>query len=355
MKEQSTKGTVIVCDLDNCLSDDGWRRGFINELLPIEERYEAYHDVAHEDEPNKQLCEFLHFWLSFAGNKLIFVTARPERIRLETRRWLDGLGLHNASLFMRKDDEHATSPQLKAKILQELLVIKEIGSNSDIATIIDDRRDVLETLSSLMGVPTFHFAISGFAQTQQQLEIGRKFWEWKRTGKDRNWRGFHMCAFLARHGLINLPDSILAKMTLAPEANLAEAEKRNSPEVRKPFDRVSIPQLEKLYNTSASSTDSIGERVAKLLEGGAGTFRERNATYGSNFRMVGPIMEILFPAGVPPEVLRHDAFHLFELIVVKLSRFAISNFTHQDSIHDATVYAAMIEAIVQEIQENASE
>ena len=88
------------------------------------------------------------------------------------------------------------------------------------------------------------------------------------------------------------------------------------------------------------STDEI------LLEM-AETFKERNAVYGSNYKMVGPIMGILFPNGVPHYVLTDNSFHLFELVIVKLSRLAISNLTHKDSARDAGVYMAMIESIIQ--------
>jgi hypothetical protein len=86
--------------------------------------------------------------------------------------------------------------------------------------------------------------------------------------------------------------------------------------------------------------------TADILQDAANTFRERNAVYGSNYQMVGPIMALLFPKGVPVELLGHDAFHLFELVVVKLSRLAISNMTHTDSARDAAVYCAMIESII---------
>lgn len=86
--------------------------------------------------------------------------------------------------------------------------------------------------------------------------------------------------------------------------------------------------------------------AADILDEMASTFRERNAVYGDNFRMVGKMMAVLFPKGVPPEVLHSDQFHLFELKLVKLSRFAISNLKHLDSIHDDGVYSAMIESII---------
>lgn len=88
--------------------------------------------------------------------------------------------------------------------------------------------------------------------------------------------------------------------------------------------------------------------AADVLAGMARTYAERNAVYGDNFRMVGPMMQILFPQGVNAETLHSDQFHLFELVLVKLSRFAISGLKHKDSIHDAAVYAAMIESILNE-------
>lgn len=91
--------------------------------------------------------------------------------------------------------------------------------------------------------------------------------------------------------------------------------------------------------------------VPEIMRDMASTFEERNRVYGSNYKMVGPIMKILFPEGVPPEVLHSDQFHLFELKIVKLSRFAISGLTHLDSIHDDAVYSAMIESILLETGE----
>lgn len=86
--------------------------------------------------------------------------------------------------------------------------------------------------------------------------------------------------------------------------------------------------------------------AADILQEMSDTFRERNAVYGDNYKMVGKLMAVLFPNGVSKEILHSDQFHLFELKLVKLSRFAISGLQHQDSIHDDGVYSAMIESIV---------
>lgn len=86
--------------------------------------------------------------------------------------------------------------------------------------------------------------------------------------------------------------------------------------------------------------------AADILESMAITYRERSAVYGANFEMVGKLMAVLFPDGVPPEVLHSTQFHLFELKLVKLSRFAVSRLTHLDSIHDDGVYSAIIESVL---------
>jgi hypothetical protein len=87
--------------------------------------------------------------------------------------------------------------------------------------------------------------------------------------------------------------------------------------------------------------------VPELLESMAKTFRERNAIYGDNWNMVGRLMAVMFPNGVKlskPE--DYDVWHLFELAIVKLSRFAVSGLTHKDSVHDMAVYCAMVEAVM---------
>lgn len=87
----------------------------------------------------------------------------------------------------------------------------------------------------------------------------------------------------------------------------------------------------------------------EVLNEMAETYRERNAVYGDNFRMVGPLLNVLHPEGVALNTSEdHEVFHLWSLVMVKLSRFAISDLEHEDSCHDAAVYLAMIEGILRE-------
>ncbi len=81
----------------------------------------------------------------------------------------------------------------------------------------------------------------------------------------------------------------------------------------------------------------------------AATYRERNKVYGDSWRKVGAILRILHPDGVTLETADdHNMYHLWSLMIVKITRFANTNLTHQDSIHDAAVYAALLESILSE-------
>jgi hypothetical protein len=105
--------------------------------------------------------------------------------------------------------------------------------------------------------------------------------------------------------------------------------------------------IRKVELTSAQKKDA-----AKILEEMAGTFRERNKVYGDNYKSVGAVMTALFPNGV--SLLTKEQFntwHLFELMIVKITRFANTEMMHKDSIHDAAVYAAMIESLMEDKNE----
>ena len=91
--------------------------------------------------------------------------------------------------------------------------------------------------------------------------------------------------------------------------------------------------------------------AAEILEEMARTFRERNEVYGDNYKNVGAVMKSLFPGNVNlNSVDDYNMWHLFELMIVKITRFANSELKHQDSIHDTAVYAAMIEGMITKLE-----
>jgi hypothetical protein len=89
--------------------------------------------------------------------------------------------------------------------------------------------------------------------------------------------------------------------------------------------------------------------AAEILAQAAKTFEERNALYQDNYKKVGAVMHALFPDGISLKGADDfNTWHLFELMIVKITRFVNSGMNHQDSIRDACVYAAMVEATLPE-------
>lgn len=88
-------------------------------------------------------------------------------------------------------------------------------------------------------------------------------------------------------------------------------------------------------------------KVPEILRATAKTFEERNHVYGDNHKRLGGMLRAAFPKGITlVTALDHERFALFVLIMVKLSRYAVQwEDGHKDSIHDAVVYCAMLEAI----------
>lgn len=111
-----------------------------------------------------------------------------------------------------------------------------------------------------------------------------------------------------------------------------------------------------LINTCGPGLDENGNSTgpAGRLWAMAETCEQRQAQYGEVWRTVPQLVKILFPNGVPQWLLTDPRWHLFELKLIKLSRFAHSELRHQDSIHDDGVFSALIENVIEE-QEKQNE
>lgn len=93
---------------------------------------------------------------------------------------------------------------------------------------------------------------------------------------------------------------------------------------------------------------------AAILRNMAATCEDRQGMYGEVWRIVPQLVGLLFPDGVPPWLLTDPRWHLFELALVKLARFAHSDLKHRDSIHDMGVFCALVENVIAE-EENKSD
>lgn len=276
--------SLYLIDLDNCISDDRWRR--VPHLehrpdgtfatpggVPVADPdgyYHHYNCRAYQDEPVN--LHILKGALSVETDdaELLIVTARPEKYRPITEQWLRdkcGVHIHSDNILMRPEGNHSPSPELKVNLVNDWItdnLLEDYVFSAIKIFAYDDRADVL------------------FAYEQWAASLEIKF-----KGLQLN----------------------------------AGSEARPDP-------------------------------IAEVLRNMAATAEERGKVYGHNFYKVAPMVAALFPDGVPQHLIVDHRWHLFELILVKLSRFATSELTHVDSIHDAAVYAAIIESVINESRHN---
>ena len=87
---------------------------------------------------------------------------------------------------------------------------------------------------------------------------------------------------------------------------------------------------------------------ADVLEKVAATLRERGATYKNTYEIHGDVMAALFPEGMQLNTAADfEIFGLMNAIVGKVCRFAATDMTHIDSVHDLAGYAALAEFVLE--------
>jgi hypothetical protein len=291
---QNVKNKIVIFDLDGCICNDVWRIGRI-KIIEGQKVYDEYHEGIGEDSRLSMGAEVLHNAIG-RGEFPIFITARPIKYRKKTTDWLrHNLEMANPRdywLFMR--DNNDTRPSVEVKKSAIGVVMSE-SRNREIVAAYDDRPDVVSMYRSL-GIKAYVL--------------------------DKN--GVH------ENNPVNLPP-------------------------RAPFPGISEHEWRGEVGTTTEALQDRAQDASDILAKAAETFKERNAIYRDNAVNVGKVMEALFPNGVNLKNAKdHQIYHLFELILVKLTRFANTNLHHKDSIHDVMVYAAMIEPLCGEHNVNGS-
>lgn len=128
---------MIILDLDNCISDDGWRIPRIRWDDPNpSRRYDEYHSLCGFDQTgNQDIYER-------TVHGIIILTARPNSVYWITVEWLRRAGIVAEQILMREENQHGPSVELKR---DQLLSLPKFGIPlSDIWMAYDDRPDVVE-------------------------------------------------------------------------------------------------------------------------------------------------------------------------------------------------------------------
>ena len=131
---------IVLVDIDGTLANLDHRLHLIKNDAP---RWDEFFDACSDDMPIVPIVELIENILDNDANTVIFVTGRPERIRLRTLGWLskafDNHKLDRPMLMMRKDGDHRKDDIVKAEML---IALRQLGYNPDLA--IEDRVRVAE-------------------------------------------------------------------------------------------------------------------------------------------------------------------------------------------------------------------
>lgn len=357
---------VAIFDLDSCLFDDRWRLDKINKDAPIiHEKYGEYHWNIPGD------VYFIHTMLALkshieAGNHICIVTARPAytiHATVDQFRACFGLEIDNNasfSLYFRSvREEGIPSPEYKAQALLDILGRAAAANRNGRGVSIvayDDRMDVLKAYRETYHHIELYLAnhdgirhiLAGDGSVTSMVS--------RNKGTSRDVADFN------NHYLFDSACDIRTRSMSLHQRRCMDLLKHDIDHMLRsgiviPFD----PAWAKGDSTSyfrCKQTPIIMEETevkdkkvlnaAAILTQAADTFRERNAMYKDNALVVGKVMTALFPNGVKLESPEDfHVWHLFELLIVKLTRYTNSGLRHEDSIHDLMVYAAMLEPLIE--------
>lgn len=120
---------IVACDIDHTLSDAWWRDGMIGVKT-----WDEYHDAGQADFPLREMVELIKVLAT--RYVIVGLTARPEKWRSQTNRWLMDNYVPMNHLLMRPDDDHRSSPLVKMDLLETHTPLSEV------AFILEDRSDV---------------------------------------------------------------------------------------------------------------------------------------------------------------------------------------------------------------------
>jgi hypothetical protein len=298
--------SVIFCDIDNCIADDGWRRKLIDfRQASLTQRYHEYHRASLADLPAyiEALVECINTAEKQTGSKpsVVFLTARPEGYRDITLQWLhknfDANG--DFSLLMRPANDSRPSPHFKVETAQGWLFEEHLNPDNVFA-VIDDREDVLDAFRNNPQFADVHMMRWYINEHHAEVDVG----------------------FV----LLRQFSSGWGASLVSGGAGRAAGSGRGNP--------VGVAHIDCVLPQQSESTSDVLREMAE-------TFDQRNAVYKDNYKTAGAILRAMYPQGIAQHLMG-DELHLLMLIAVKLSRFVHAEHKHKDSMVDVGVYAAMI-------------
>lgn len=137
------QGSVVIYDLDNCISDDAWRIPMIDWSGDNFTKYFNYHSLAGFDNvKNKSVIQMYEHLTA------VIMTARPVVFRALTEEWLKRNNVAHDVLCMRNAMDHRSSVEVKRDMVDAVFEHLQIGP-ADIVVALDDRPEIIAMYKSL--------------------------------------------------------------------------------------------------------------------------------------------------------------------------------------------------------------
>lgn len=143
------KPYLVLFDIDHTLSDAAWRDGMIGDASLT---WDDYHQASVKDRVIEEMA-ILQRAIGGDGIETIGVTARPEKYRQLTHKWLLQNNIMLDEILMRPDDNKMPSAELKPLLLQQ-----RYGDNwpQRVLIVFEDNERVADAYVAL-GIPTLQF------------------------------------------------------------------------------------------------------------------------------------------------------------------------------------------------------
>lgn len=129
---------VVLCDIDHTIANSFWRDPMIDAR-----DWDAYHSASVDDQPLQDMHNLVK--LIYRNWQIICITARPEKFRVLTMRWMMQHNIPVDEILMRPNEDFLPAPQIK-----KVLVEKRFKNPKDeIAFVLEDRDDCCTYYRSL--------------------------------------------------------------------------------------------------------------------------------------------------------------------------------------------------------------
>ena len=125
----------VIFDIDGTLANINHR---LRHVMNDKKDWEAFHGRISDDIPNGPVVTLLRV-MKTTGYRIILTTARFEKYRKETEKWLERNTIFYHDLFMRPNGDFRPDHEVKEDMLRDL----QIGRDN-ILFVVNDRSSVVE-------------------------------------------------------------------------------------------------------------------------------------------------------------------------------------------------------------------